>query len=81
MFKFQSREHSSSVATPKNEIKEVTNNRKELQATGGVKFGTYKTFFEAAHSTFSVVALLILFVVAQCFYSGSDYFLSEWYEL
>ena len=60
------------------EIEDDTDKRKEIQASGSIKFSTYKTYFQAANSTFAVIFVIILFVVAQIAWSGSDFFLAEW---
>lgn len=75
---FQIRKHSSSSSFCNEEVEDDPNIRKENQVIGSIKFRTYKTFFKAAQSNFFVFIVFILFVVAQCAWSGSDYFLAQW---
>lgn len=53
--------------------------RMERQMIGHVKFNVYKAFFKATRSNIYVIVVLIIFIAAQCTYSGADYFISQWY--
>lgn len=57
----------------------TTDNRKEAQSKGAIKFETYKAFLNAANSKIFVIFVFVLFIVAQVTWSGTDYFLSEWF--
>ncbi|XP_055326164.1 probable multidrug resistance-associated protein lethal(2)03659 [Sitodiplosis mosellana] len=62
------------------DVEDEPDKRKELQATGNIKFSIYKTYFKAAHSRFFVVFVFFIFTVAQFTLSGTDYFLAEWID-
>ncbi|XP_031635556.1 multidrug resistance-associated protein 4-like [Contarinia nasturtii] len=77
-FQNRIRKHSSSSSFCNEEVEDDPNQRKENQVIGSIKFRTYKTFFKAAQSNIFVIIVFILFIVAQCAWSGADFFLSEW---
>lgn len=55
--------------------------RKERHMVGNVEFNVYQAFFKAARSKTHVIVVLIIFIAAQCTYSGADFFISQWYVI
>lgn len=53
--------------------------RKEGYVRGAIKMDTYKAYFTAANNKVYVIVVFLVFIVAQVTWSGTDYFLSEWY--
>lgn len=51
---------------------------KETQQSGQVTSAVYKSYLKAVKSSTIVVSVAFLFIVAQAFHSGSDYFVSIW---
>lgn len=56
-----------------------SSNRKEGYAKGAIKMDIYKAYFAAANSKVYVIVVFLVYIVAQILWSGTDYFLSEWY--
>lgn len=78
MIEFQVRRQSSTISALDEDIEDDSDERKERQQSGSIKFSTHKAYFKAADSHFYLVFIVVMFIVTQFGWSGSDYFLSEW---
>lgn len=74
----QLRANVSCLSLCDDEIEEQPKNKKEFQATGSVKWVTYKKYFKAARNPFLVILVFVSFIGAELSVSGLNYFLSEW---
>ncbi|CAK1546480.1 unnamed protein product [Leptosia nina] len=53
----------------------------ETQTRGGVSSSVYMSYIKSGSSKFTLILLLFLLVVAQVFYSSSDFWLKEWVNI
>lgn len=51
---------------------------KEVQSGGSVGLTIYKAYFKSVDNCIFVAVVLLLFVLAQGFVSGVDYFITLW---
>lgn len=61
------------------DLSDTNGDRKEGYAKGAIKMDIYKAYFKAANNNVYVIVVFIVFITAQILWSGTDYFLSEWY--
>lgn len=55
-----------------------TDDRREHQMDGSIKFDTYKKLLRAVHSYPLICAVFMLFLLKQFASSGADYLISIW---
>ncbi|KAM7356664.1 uncharacterized protein ACRADG_002316 [Cochliomyia hominivorax] len=52
--------------------------RKEVHASGSIKFETYLSYFKALNNTFFFITVIALFLCTRLMLNSMDYFLSRW---
>lgn len=68
-------ETKNSEFTGSNDEQKVS---KETQQSGEVDSTVYKAYLKAVKKPIMVVAVIFLFIAAQVFHSGTEYFISIW---
>lgn len=78
LLKLHQRKSFESQEEPAEENKVKQKIVKESQSEGDVTTDVYLTYLKAVKSSFVVCLVVFLFITAQAFYSGLNYFVSVW---